>query len=502
MQRVGCRKELDLLQKARFFFEEMLHLGRSIRLGDRAAPSPRAKVGMLESRVLFSATPIAVLPDSVVPQNCLDGECDAISSSGDQRLEDAQQQSVRTTQSRTEIAIVDASVVNYDQLIDDLAANGDSERDFIVYLLDAEKDGVEQVSGILKGHAELDAIHLVSHGSNGRVSLGNTWLGNSNLGARAGEIASWSDSLSTDADLLIYGCELASTDAGKELVESISALTGADVAASVDDTGHVRYGGDWELEFDVGDVTTSVAFSDTVQASWQGLLAVGAYESFDYGPGILNGNSGGFGWASAWANTGGTPASVVADDLVDPTGMLPTAGGKAEMDTNFIFSQSRNLDTAIGTDGTTAWVSFLLEVDTLIGGFSIELGDTAGPNNTVTLGTTGNDFIVTRDRSTSGASTIDDVLIDGQTYFLVARIDFASGNDTVTFYVDPTPGEVSPDSPGSLTAQLTTADLGVFTEVGIVGAGNFGSNNSAIDEIRIGETFADVAPSASRRSSP
>ena len=59
---------------------------------------------------------------------------------------------------------------------------------------------------------------------------------------------------SEDADLLFYGCDLAGNESGEDLVEFVSAVTGADVAASNDLTGAQELGGDWELEVNVGDI--------------------------------------------------------------------------------------------------------------------------------------------------------------------------------------------------------------------------------------------------------
>ena len=292
---VGCRKELDLLQKARFFIEEMLHLGRSIRLGDRAARAPSAQIGMLESRVLFSATPVAAVVDGIDPQECIDGECEPVSNAIGQQGADSQLQSVRSTASRTEIAIVDSAVAGYEQLIDDLIANGDEDREFVVFILDAEKDGVEQVGDILSGYSDLDAIHLVSHGTDGRLRLGNTWLDDTNIDARAGEIVSWNSSLSTDADLLIYGCDLAASDAGRELIESLGALCDCDVAASDDLTGHEALGGDWDLEVAIGTVDVGVAFSDSLQQSWLATLDITSnlivHNTFDVNADDSSGNN-------------------------------------------------------------------------------------------------------------------------------------------------------------------------------------------------------------------
>ena len=62
------------------------------------------------------------------------------------------------------MVIVDTSVENYQQLVDDLLNNNQENREIEVVLLDADSDGVEQVSQILAKYNELDAVHLVSHG--------------------------------------------------------------------------------------------------------------------------------------------------------------------------------------------------------------------------------------------------------------------------------------------------------------------------------------------------
>ena len=79
--------------------------------------------------------------------------------------------------------------------------------------------------------------------------------------------------LTSDADILFYGCDLASDPNGQTFLQSVGTLTGADVAASTDDTGHANYGGDWDLEYATGSIETEIAFSLTVQQDWVGKLA-------------------------------------------------------------------------------------------------------------------------------------------------------------------------------------------------------------------------------------
>ena len=79
--------------------------------------------------------------------------------------------------------------------------------------------------------------------------------------------------MAADADLLIYGCDVASSESGTDLIDSLGLLTGADVAASDDITGHQTLDGDWDFEYTVGLVESSVAFSQAVQHNWEHSLA-------------------------------------------------------------------------------------------------------------------------------------------------------------------------------------------------------------------------------------
>ena len=180
---------------------------------------------------------------------------------------------VAELQQRFELVFVDDAVDNFQQLLDDLASQDSDERHFEVVLLNADRDGIEQVSETLAAYHDIDAVHFISHGDDGRVKLGSTWLDGNSLGGYAGEIAAWGNSFAADADLLFYGCDLAGNAAGQQLIDSLATLTGADVAASTDDTGAASLGGDWDLEFIRGEIETTTAFSADVQDAWTELMA-------------------------------------------------------------------------------------------------------------------------------------------------------------------------------------------------------------------------------------
>ena len=225
----------------------------------------------LEPRLLFSADSIAGLLSTQ----------DATFQAYDSGLAESQflqtegiYQSSTSQSSRYEIVFIDAGVEGYQQLLADLQNQQNGNRRFEVYLLDNDRDGIEQISGILAGHQAVDAIHILSHGDNGRVNLGNGWLDTNNLNNYSDAIAGWSQVLGDDADLLFYGCDLAGSEEGKALVNALGGLTGADVAASDDLTGSSLLGGDWDLEYHLGAIESVVAFSSEIQQSWQNVLAV------------------------------------------------------------------------------------------------------------------------------------------------------------------------------------------------------------------------------------
>ncbi len=170
-----------------------------------------------------------------------------------------------------EVVFINSDVEGYQVLIDSITS--DANRNVDIYLLSASDDGIQAITATLAGYDELNAIHFVSHGSDGHVNLGSSTLSIFELNKYQDQLATWREHLSSHADMLFYGCDLASTSAGQHLADTISELTGADVAASDDITGHASLGGDWILEYATGKIETEVAFGSAVQDVWLGRLA-------------------------------------------------------------------------------------------------------------------------------------------------------------------------------------------------------------------------------------
>lgn len=171
-----------------------------------------------------------------------------------------------------QIVFLDSGVEGWQHLAADLA-NDPTQRDVEVFVLESSRDGVEQISEILATRRGVNAIHIVSHGNSEQLVLGQAVLTNDNVIAYAGEMMDWRASMAEGADLLLYGCDLAATESGQSLLSTLSAVCDCDVSASDDVTGHAQRGGDWELEFELGEITAESIFSAAIESDWEGELA-------------------------------------------------------------------------------------------------------------------------------------------------------------------------------------------------------------------------------------
>ncbi len=174
---------------------------------------------------------------------------------------------------RRELVFVDANVEDYELLVQDiLSRSEEGGHELEVVLLSDSRDGITQISEALAACNDLDAVHIVSHGTDRAVKLGNIWLQLDNLDGYSADIAGWGNALNVDADLLFYGSDLAASETGQTLLQGLAALTDADVAGSKDATGAAALGGDWELEYALGTIDARLAFTLDVHQNWEGLL--------------------------------------------------------------------------------------------------------------------------------------------------------------------------------------------------------------------------------------
>ncbi|MCB2184538.1 MAG: DUF4347 domain-containing protein, partial [Desulfobulbaceae bacterium] len=166
-----------------------------------------------------------------------------------------------------EIVFVDSSVENYEQLVSGISPSAK------VIILDAGQDGVAQITDTLAAFSDVKAVHILSHGGEGQINIGTSTLSSATLDNYGQMLAGWDASLSDDADILLYGCNVAAGDVGIDFVSSLADLTQADVAASNDLTGNSHEGGDWDLETAIGDVESGLIFDERVTDAYEHTLA-------------------------------------------------------------------------------------------------------------------------------------------------------------------------------------------------------------------------------------
>src|SRR4028119_352618 len=117
-----------------------------------------------------------------------------------------------------------------------------------ILVLDAKRDGVEQISERLSISRNITTIHIVSHGAPGCLYLGNSQLSLSTLNHYATQLKSWFTTGDNPPSFLLYGCNVAAGDAGEQFIAQLAQLTGANLAASAQKVGNRAKGGTWQLE--------------------------------------------------------------------------------------------------------------------------------------------------------------------------------------------------------------------------------------------------------------
>ncbi|MFK8185844.1 MAG: PA14 domain-containing protein [Phormidesmis sp.] len=165
----------------------------------------------------------------------------------------------------TQLTFIDTGIDDYQQIADNVIAGE-------VVFLDSSRNGIEQITETLSQYDELTGLHIITHGDSGQLQLGNVTLDAQSLADYQQALSSWDNALTDEADVLLYGCDVAAGEHGETFVTQLSQVIGADVAASTDLTGSQILGGDWDLEFTTGTIEADASLSSAVSA-YEGTLA-------------------------------------------------------------------------------------------------------------------------------------------------------------------------------------------------------------------------------------
>ncbi len=360
----------------------------------------------LEERIMFDGAAAAEAADAAVDLSTVEDTPTADEKTDEGALLSAVGEMPQPEQK--EIYFLDAAVQNSDELI--AAAPQGAE----IVLLDAATDGVEQIASVLENRTDVNAVHILAHGQEGQLVLGNTTLNtDSMVGKHSTAVTAIGQALAPDGDILIYGCDFTGGTAGLAAAEYLASKTGADIAASEDLTGHVDRGGDWILETEIGRIEAQSFAAE----AWDGILAP---------PDVTVPDSALV--TSEDVDLSITDVSVGDDDGDDLSVSLDVTSGTITL------AQTTNL--TVSGDGTG----------------SVSLSGSVADLNDALFG-----LVYSPDSNFNGADTLVVAADDGDTVSSQSvGIQVASVNDAPTL----TPANLSVDEGGN--AALTEANFGVI----------------------------------------
>jgi hypothetical protein len=140
------------------------------------------------------------------------------------------------------VAFVDSLIADSDVLIKDLQAKG-----IKTFVINHESDGLTQMANDVRGMSDISSIHVFSHANSGMLAIGSGAVDLATLATHTNQLTQIGQSLSNTGDILLYGCDVAANQVVQNFIAALAQATGADIAASLDETGTKSLGGNWVL---------------------------------------------------------------------------------------------------------------------------------------------------------------------------------------------------------------------------------------------------------------
>lgn len=296
-----------------------------------------------------------------------------------------------TRQNTKQLLVIDQNIESWRDLVNNAGV------DVSVLILDPMLNGLTQIANAITAYSNLDAIHIVSHGSPASLQLGSTSLSNENLDLYTEQLTIIGNALSANGDILLYGCNVAQGETGQQFIKQLSVLTGADVAASTNVTGDSKQDGDWVLESQTGAIEATSIISNEAQTAY--------YSTFGTPLGVFIANG-----TELWMTDGTTAGTdllkpINVGTFSNPQNLTSLGNGKALF---AVTNQSASFrsDEVWVTDGTTAGTgSLVTNLHAVLGLRFIAIGNGKALFSAFNPGTLSTDLWVT-DGTTEGTNTL------------------------------------------------------------------------------------------------
>ncbi|ACL57511.1 DUF4347 domain-containing protein [Methylobacterium nodulans] len=150
-------------------------------------------------------------------------------------------------------------------------------------LLEASSPAPLQIAQALRGRADLDAIHILAHGSPGSINFAAGAVTADTVRDHADELALVGRALGEDGQLLVWSCHAGAGAEGAALTRALKAAGGAPVTVAQSLIGHAALGGTWTISSDIAG-----AAAPLTPSAQEGYFAVAATQTTSNGTTVDN----------------------------------------------------------------------------------------------------------------------------------------------------------------------------------------------------------------------
>tara|TARA_R110002072_G_scaffold11227_1_gene51165 strand:+ start:6705 stop:7337 length:633 start_codon:yes stop_codon:yes gene_type:complete len=117
-----------------------------------------------------------------------------------------------------QVVFIDESLEDVEQLVKGLAQGSE------FFLIASDQSGLSQMDAVLQTRSNVSSVHIVAHGEAGKIKLGNQIIDLETINRSQSMIQGWANALTTDADILIYGCKTGAGELGEQFVRRVAEL--------------------------------------------------------------------------------------------------------------------------------------------------------------------------------------------------------------------------------------------------------------------------------------
>lgn len=163
------------------------------------------------------------------------------------------------------LIILDDSIDN-NQILKNNITNG-----MVLETIPQNTDSIQILFDIIQKYTNIESLHIISHGITGALQLGKQVLTMKTL-ENYTDLKNLKTHFTNNGEILLYGCNIAAYDEGKEFVNILATITGLTITASTSIIGHKNLKGSWELNYSTGISNRSVPINEYAQNNWMDTL--------------------------------------------------------------------------------------------------------------------------------------------------------------------------------------------------------------------------------------